>query len=94
MAQDALSWAFVARLARRLAGVRPDVMGALAIERPQYRTDCLLELGAELSDSLVAYGQSLVGESVGRDTALAVASEARAVWTATCGLPLDAGAGQ
>jgi hypothetical protein len=87
--QDAQCGPFAVQLARRLSSVHPDVLEALSLERPQWRTDHLLELGADLSDALVAYGQGLVGESVVRTAALDVAAEAGAVWTATCGLPLD-----
>jgi hypothetical protein len=94
VAQDAPPGAFALQLARRLAGVPPDVLEALALERPQYRSDRLPELGAELTDSLEAYAGGLVGESVVRTAALAVAAEAAAVWASTCGLPLDAGVGE
>ena len=78
---------------RRLGDVHPDVLEALALERPQYRTDRLLELGAELSDLLLRYEAGGVGESTIRSAALDVASEAASVWASTCGLPLDAGVG-
>lgn len=86
--QDGRSGAFVVQLARRLTSVHPDVLEALALERSEYRTDRLLELGADLSEALVAYGQGLVGESSVRVAALDVATEAAAVWAATCGLSL------
>jgi len=88
--QDAPGGASALQLARRLAGVHPDVLEALALERPAFRSDRLLELGADLSESLEAYGQGLIGESVVRTAALAVAVESAAVWLATCGLPLEA----
>jgi hypothetical protein len=93
VAQGGRSGAFAVQLARRLAGVHPAVLEALALERPQWRTARLLELGAELTDSLEAYAGGLAGESVVRTAALAVAAEAAAVWASTCGLPLDAGVG-
>ena len=89
-AQDARSGTFTSQLARRLTGVHPDVLEALALERPQYRTDRLLGLGADLAGSLEAYAGGQVGESVVRTAALAVAEEAALVWASTCGLPLDA----
>jgi hypothetical protein len=71
------------------------VLEALALERPQYRaslrSDRLLELGAELGDSLAPYAAGVIGESVVRTAALAVAAEAAAVWAATCGRPLAEG---
>ena len=56
-AQDARSGAFAFQLApaARFSGVHPDILEALALERPQWRADRLLELGAEVSDLLPRY---------------------------------------
>ena len=61
--QEAPGGAFWFQLARRLTGVHPDVLEALALERPQWRTDRLLELGADLSDCLERYEAGGVGEA-------------------------------
>ena len=62
--QGACSGVFAVQLARRLTGVHPDALEALALDHPQYRTDRLLELGAELGDALAPYAAGVVSESV------------------------------
>jgi hypothetical protein len=63
----------------------------LAVERPRWRADRLLELSSDLSDLLLNYEAGAVGEALIRGAALDVAQESASICAATCGLPLNAG---
>jgi hypothetical protein len=83
---------FARQLGEQLVAAPAEELEMLAADRPVYRCDRLLELGADLADLLGAYDLPLeepghAGESAIRMAALAVAQEAALIWGATCGHP-------
>ena len=74
---------FLDRLRFALARVTAVDLAILAEKSASYRTDSLLELGADLSDTLVKHHYAEVNETVVREAAVAVAAEAFKVWVAT-----------
>ena len=74
---------FLDRLRLVLARVTAVDLAILAEKSAACRTDSLLELGADLSDTLVLYAQNVVNETVVREAAVVVAAEALKIWVAT-----------
>ena len=87
---------FVVRLRRRLAQLDPVDVTVLVEKSSLYRPDMLFELGADLSETVLAHEQGRVGDDAVREAALDVAVEACKVWIATVlrapeGMAVDTG---
>lgn len=73
---------FVDRLRMRLGQLDPVDVTVLMEKSASYRTDMLLELGADLADVVVCHQVGRVGEDAVREAAVAVCAEAAKVWMA------------
>ena len=77
---------FCDRLRMHLARVEDVDLALLREKTAGTRTDMLFEEGGDFSDAVDLFERGIVGETVVREAAVAVAVEALKVWLSSCGL--------